>query len=561
MPSRSDGASGSWALERTVAILLGLGAALRLWQYAGNPTLWMDELALGNNLLTRPLGLLLGTPLADGQVAPPGFLIVSRAAVVAFGSSEYALRLFPLLCSLASLPLFARLATRLLRPPAALLAIALFALSPGIAIYAAEGKQYATDVLVTLALTELTLWWLAAPGARRSVALAVGGVVGVFLSQPAVFLLAGLGAALVVGTPRGDRRKPLAPMAFWVTGAVLSVVHARSRMSSGLMNYMHWFWQEGFLPWPVTSLEDALWPLRTLAGLFGLGLGYPWPWAYLTLVACGLVSLFRRARRVALLLAGPIAVTLLAAVAQVYPFQLRLVLFLVPGFVLLVAEGAGLIAERAGQMVERAPGRAVRALLLPAVAAPVAVSLVRNPPVWHLDEMRPVFAELQRRRQPEDAVYAYYPSWQAVRYYGPRYGLGFEAVEIGACHPRDLHDYLRELDRYRGRRVWILFASSARRLGERQAMTAYLDAIGVRRDAIEGPPTNRPGAISARERIESRFRTGAYLYDLTDPSRLASTTADRPSLPPAVQMPGGPRCVYGPVVPQVPTVAAARAAP
>ncbi len=359
MPSRSDGASGSWALERTVAILLGLGAALRLWQYAGNPTLWMDELALGNNLLTRPLGLLLGTPLADGQVAPPGFLIVSRAVVVAFGSSEYALRLFPLLCSLASLPLFARLATRLLRPPAALLAIALFALSPGIAIYAAEGKQYATDVLVTLALTELTLWWLAAPGARRSVALAVGGVVGVFLSQPAVFLLAGLGAALVVGTPRGDRRKPLAPMAFWVTGAVLSVVHARSRMSSGLMNYMHWFWQEGFLPWPVTSLEDALWPLRTLAGLFGLGLGYPWPWAYLTLVACGLVSLFRRARRVALLLAGPIAVTLLAAVAQVYPFQLRLVLFLVPGFVLLVAEGAGLIAERAGQMVERAPGRAV----------------------------------------------------------------------------------------------------------------------------------------------------------------------------------------------------------
>ena len=327
------------------------------------------------------------------------------------------------------------------------------------------------------------------------------------------------------------------------------------------MNYMHWFWREGFLPWPVTSLEDALWPLRTLAGLFGLGLGYPWPWAYLTLVACGLVSLFRRARRVALLLAGPIAVTLLAAVAQVYPFQLRLVLFLVPGFVLLVAEGAGLIAERAGQMVERAPGRAVRALLLPAVAAPVAVSLVRNPPVWHLDEMRPVFAELQRRRQPEDAVYAYYPSWQAVRYYGSRYGLGFEAVEIGACHPSDLHDYLRELDRYRGRRVWILFASSARRLGERQAMTAYLDAIGVRRDAIEGPPTNRPGAISAHERIESRFRTGAYLYDLTDPSRLASTTADRPSLPLAVQMPGGPRCVYGPVVPQVPTVAAARAAP
>src|SRR5678815_822313 len=350
----SEDGSGSWNVRRAVPILVGLGAVLRLWQYVGNPSLWMDELALANNLLTRPLGLLLGTPLADGQLAPPGFLIVSRVLVVAFGSSEYALRLFPLLCSLVSLPLFGGLATRLLRPPAAILAVALFALSPGIAIYAAEGKQYATDVLVMLALTELTRWWLAAPGARRSLALAVGGVMGAFLSQPAVFVLAGLGAALALGVPRGDRRKLLAPMALWVTGAALSVVHARSQMTSGLRDYMHWFWREGFLPWPVTSLEDALWPLRALAGVFGSGLGYPWPWAYLALMACGLVSLFRRARLVALLLAGPIGVTLLAAGAQAYPFQLRLVSFLVPGFVLRLAEGAGLIAERAGHMVERA---------------------------------------------------------------------------------------------------------------------------------------------------------------------------------------------------------------
>ena len=560
MLAPSDDASGSWNIGRAVPILLGLGALLRLWQYAGNPSLWMDELALANNLVTRPLALLLGTPLADGQVAPPGFLIVSRALVVAFGSSEYALRLFPLLCSLASLPLFARVATRVLRPPAAVLAVALFALSPGIAIYAAEGKQYASDVLVTLALTELTLWWLAAPSARRGLALAAGGGIAVLFSQPAVFVLGGLGVALALGVAREERRKLLGPMAFWATASVLTVVLARARMSSGLTEYMHWFWREGFLPWPVKSLEDALWPPRALAAVFGLGLGYPWPWAYLALATCGLVWLLRRARRVALLLAAPIALTLIAAVAQAYPFQLRLVLFLVPGFLLLVAEGAGLFAERAGRLAGGVPGRALVGLVLLVVAAPIGLSLLWRPPVWHLDEVRPVFAELQQRREPGDAVYAYYPSWQAVRYYGPRYGLGLDAVDLGACHPKDLHDYLHELDRYRGRRVWFLATFTAARLGERQAMLGYLEAIGVRRATIEGPPTNRPGAISSREPVESRLRTAAYLYDLTDPSRLGSTAADRQVLPPAVQSRGIPRCVYGPVIPQVPTVATLGAA-
>jgi hypothetical protein len=31
-----------------MAVLIGAGAALRLWQYAGNPALWMDELAVAH---------------------------------------------------------------------------------------------------------------------------------------------------------------------------------------------------------------------------------------------------------------------------------------------------------------------------------------------------------------------------------------------------------------------------------------------------------------------------------------------------------------------------------
>ena len=63
-----------------LAAIIATGAALRLWQYFGNPSFWIDEIALAQNILHRSLLSLLGEPLAFDQVAPPGFLAAARAA-------------------------------------------------------------------------------------------------------------------------------------------------------------------------------------------------------------------------------------------------------------------------------------------------------------------------------------------------------------------------------------------------------------------------------------------------------------------------------------------------
>ena len=83
---------------------LGLGAvgiALRLYAFVVNNSLFVDEAALTRNILDRPWRMLL-VPLDFAQVAPPGFLLTEKAVVTMFGSSEQALRLFPLICGLAS---------------------------------------------------------------------------------------------------------------------------------------------------------------------------------------------------------------------------------------------------------------------------------------------------------------------------------------------------------------------------------------------------------------------------------------------------------------------------
>ena len=73
-------------------------------------------------------------------------------------------------------------------------------------------------------------------------------------------------------------------------------------------------------------------------------------------------------------------------------------------------------------------------------------------------------------------------------------------------------------------------------------MLGYLDAIGVRKDAIQGPPTTRPGALSTREPwTTGRQPAAAYLYDLGDTKRLAAASAEATQVPPAVQLVGVPR--------------------
>ncbi|NJN16607.1 MAG: hypothetical protein HC822_10195 [Oscillochloris sp.] len=80
-------------------IILG-GMALRLIPYRFNRSLWFDEAALALNIIQRDYARLL-EPLDLRQTGPIGFLFAERFAFELFGSSEYALRLVPLLASLA----------------------------------------------------------------------------------------------------------------------------------------------------------------------------------------------------------------------------------------------------------------------------------------------------------------------------------------------------------------------------------------------------------------------------------------------------------------------------
>ena len=120
--------------------------------------MWCDETMLAANLLDRDW-TELAQPLAYRQVCPLGFLALEWLAVRIFGFSELSLRLVPLSCALASVPLFYLLARRILGAgtAATFLAVAIFAVSEPLIRYAGEAKPYEGDFLVSLVLLNVAV--------------------------------------------------------------------------------------------------------------------------------------------------------------------------------------------------------------------------------------------------------------------------------------------------------------------------------------------------------------------------------------------------------------------
>ena len=523
------------SLSRPAGATIGLiviGVILRVWQYVSDPSLWIDEAALARNIIDRPVWALFG-PLDYAQVAPAGFLLIQKAAVLTLGSSEYVLRLFPLLCGIAALLAFARLAHHLLDDWAAPFAAGMFALGAPFVFFASQVKQYSSDILASVVVLATTVWMRRQPGdICRSLTLGLVGAVAVFFSQPACFIVAGIGTSFALLHVLKRPRPAIGPLAvvgiMWGLAFGVAIVLGLRAMSPTDRLYMHWYWGGGFWPVPPRSASDLRWPFEQLIYAFGAfgsgprrtngGLSYPWSPLFAAVMVAGYVALWRNRRDVALFLAAPVLITLVASAFRLYPFTGRVLSFLEPGFLLATAAGARYVLE----IWPNGMQMATPALLAVLGGSPVFAA-VRALPPERVEHIRPLVATVADQLEPGDAVYVYDAAGQAVLYYAPRFGLGRSDLTIGRCAIANPRQYLREVDRFRGRsRVWILATHLIRTTGEFETLTGYLDTIGQRLDSMVVPATANAPAQAAY----------LFLYDLSDPRRLGTSSPETYSVPP-----------------------------
>jgi hypothetical protein len=540
---------GIFTPSSAVVLLASAGVVLRLWAYLSNNSLWLDEAALVRNVIDRSPLELLG-PLDYAQVAPQGFLLVEKTIVSLLGNSEWTLRLFPLGCGLCALALFSRLAAGTLTGWAVPYAVGLFAIGAPLVDFSAQVKQYSSDILATVVVLWAVLWHGGRPfSVRRAAGLAAVGAVVVWFSQPAVFVLIGAGGALAVSALRERRGEAFRTLIVvggaWSASAAGATAVALRSVTATDREYLHWYWtgSVGFMPTWSGAWPDLLWIWDRFVLMFGVfggarqtngGLGYPWSPLFVVVMTVGYVALWRSRRETALMLLLPVLATLAAAVLQLYPFTGRVVSFLLP--MLLLATAAG-VADTLRRLPKRLP-LAAPAFLAVSVGSPL-YAMARSLPPERMQHLRPVMAHLAERREPGDAVYVYYGGAQAFLYYAPRFGLDLDGVSLGRCSMVDPRVYLKDVDRWRGRpRVWIVGTHARRDAAELKAIVAYLNTIGTRQDLLEvRSSTNSPS-------------NGAYafLFDLSDQTRLSSSSADTYPVPAPSEDAGMRRWgCYGPV--------------
>jgi hypothetical protein len=332
-------------------VLLAIGVALRLRVYTDRRSLWLDEIWVALNIVERSF-LGLARPLDYAQSAPVGFLWAERLAVVLGGVNELALRAIPFLAGCLLLVALWKLARRLLDVRYAALCLAFAALSPILIYFSNEVKPYIVDALVAVVLVWLALDLLEAPESSRAWRrMAGGGVVAILLSTPAVFVLAGVGIALIAHPAIGRTRVG------WVrligTGTLWVVLFALGYFliyrGTANSDYMQRIWSDAFLSLPPRTLarvaNDAtrtMW-IETLFGENDAML-LPKTIVSVTLLsAIGAIALLRRrGLPVALLVVLPFVATAGASFARLWPLTPRLLLALAPGLLLLL--GAGLWA-------------------------------------------------------------------------------------------------------------------------------------------------------------------------------------------------------------------------
>jgi len=480
-------------------LLVLLGVVLRLRLYAASYSLWADEASLAYNIANRSFFQL--TQLLDyHQAAPIGFLFIGKLLIVIMGNHDYVMRLFPLISGILALFLVHRTARRYFGA-AGLLAVGLLAFSTWLIYYSSELKQYSSDVMAAALLVFLAGRCLGENSRGRDFLLmgAIGALI-IWVSHPSVFVLAGIGMALLYEKMSQKRNIPFS----WLFG--IGLVWA---LSFGLEYYISLrhivadeylidYWSKTYMPMPPWN--NLGWYEKTFSSFLFISL-HRSDWIlstiFLLLAGIGALTLILNNRTMALIILSPFVMALVASALQRYPLQYRFMLFLTPFAFLLMASGLhGLYAfvSRWNRFL------ALTSCILLAfaslwMASPTSFSVFMEPGER---DIKPALQYIAENRAAEDTIYVFHAADPVFAYYAPFYGLDAGDIVIGFDTPRKkraLEGFYDDVSALQGKeKVWFLFSEIVDCPGcesDQQAFyVEYLNNFGIMLDSFDGSGGN-----------------------------------------------------------------------
>lgn len=440
-------------------LVLVSGVSLALIQFLYNRSLWQDEASLALNIINLNF-IDLFRPLNGGQVAPVLFLVLEKFFSLLIPNSEFGLRLFPLICYLVTLFFFYFILKSVLRDENSILfSLALFVFSTVIIRYSSEVKQYMTDVMVCTIINYLTIKKYS-NSTNMFVTHGAAGIIAVFLSNIAPVVLLTSGLYLVFIFVRGKSvsfNGLIIVLTLWVLAFLTYYYffihdHPHKNMMTG-----YWTKQGSFLPLNLFSAEFLNFAINKSKEIFNVILpaNKIGIFIFLPLFSVGIFAMIRERKNGLLFLCiTPVVIHLALSACKLYPFAIRLVLYLSPLVIIIIGFGTDFLLRYAFQYSSKKKIKLIM-FLFPVI---LFVSLMlRGFPV-EVTEIKKCLTFLAENKRNDEVLFVDAPARSAYKYYRQIGKADIKKVKVGTFKRKNEVKYFLGLSESKTK-LWLLLGS------------------------------------------------------------------------------------------------------
>ena len=487
----------NFRFEQTIIrIILLSGVIISLFQFVYNRSLEVDESMLALNIINRNAFELL-IPLDLNQVAPILFLLLEKLFSILIPNSEYGLRLLPLLSFWLSIFFFYKILKKVVKNHYTIIfALSLFVFNSTFLFYSSQVKQYMSDVFV---LTSIYYFTLKTYNKEQNKYLILGilGGLSIFLSNISPIVLFSIGVYLLYYYFTGQRKHFISILSvslFWAFTFLLYYYYfVYAHPSRGAMTS---YWSKvipSFMPHNPLSLDFynfVVYKFQQISNslFYSILTGQ---YILLVLLLIGFFELIiKRKFDVLILLFIPLSLHLLLSSLQLYPFDLRLILYALPVIIIIISFGFDYLINLFFNDLK------IERLRPLAILTPLfflfTLLLIKLP--FKCEEIKKSINYIQKNIKKSDKIYVYYGSENAFKYYNDIHYIKPSVPIIKGTEHRNNNDaYISELKNLEGRN-WLLFSHIY--YNEEAFIIEKLDSIGY----------NKIETFNA-------FGSSAYLYD------------------------------------------------
>lgn len=307
-----------------VMLAIILGISLRLIFLLFNRPMWNDECALALNIIHSRNYFI---PLEYSQAAPQLFMYLSKIFYLIIPVKTFALRLVPFVSAILSIWFFYKLTVKFLNKKyLQISALTAFSICYPLCRYSQEFKPYSSDVLcfLLILLSYFYIDKISESGNKLKFLYGILGSIFIWLSFSSVFALFSALLTLLIFNRKVFKTLYI-PLLIIGLNVVLLAGFNFHLSENG---YLHSYWSnafinKGFLHFLSLNFENIRY-------IFNIGL----PLFFILLSIVYILFKDRQCAKNYLLLI-PVVLLMILSYLGIYPYSTRIILFLIPIFILL----------------------------------------------------------------------------------------------------------------------------------------------------------------------------------------------------------------------------------